>query len=161
MQALKKSGKILRWGVSNFDNDDMKYLLGRPDGENCAVNQVLYHLGSRGIEVDLLPWQRAHQMPIMAYCPLAEAGSLKRRLVSDSSVNRIAAAHQISPLQLLLAWCIHQAESDGVIAIPKAGQLTHVIENAEAAAVVLSSEEQQALDRAFPRPEHKVPLDIV
>ncbi|RYL88529.1 aldo/keto reductase [Sporolactobacillus sp. Y61] len=161
MEALKKSGKILRWGVSNFDTADMENLVSQPEGAHCTTNQVLYHLGSRGIEVDLLPWQRRHHMPIMAYCPLAEAGSLKRQLTSDTQVRRIAEAHHISPLQLLLAWCIRHTESDGIIAIPKASQAAHVIENARAAGVVLTEEEQHALDRAFPRPSSKVPLAIV
>lgn len=161
MEALKKSGKILRWGVSNFDTFDMDRLWRIADGADCAVNQVLYHLGSRGIEIDLLPWQRAHRMPIMAYCPLAEAGALKRKLITHQMVRSIAEAHRITLLQLLLAWVIRQAESDGIIAIPKAGQPAHVIANAEAAAVDLTDEERRALNRAFPRPSHKVPLDIV
>ncbi|RYL95890.1 aldo/keto reductase [Sporolactobacillus sp. THM7-4] len=161
MEALKKSGKILRWGVSNFDTSDMENLWSKSNGSHCAVNQVLYHLGSRGIEVDLIPWQREHHMPIMAYCPLAEAGSLKQHLLSDQSVKKIAEAHSITPLQLLLAWSIRNAETDGIIAIPKAGQPGHVLENAKAAGIVLTEEERVVLDKAFPRPQHKVPLDIV
>ncbi len=56
MEKLKKEGKIRRWGVSNFDTTDMKELFNTPGGEKCAVNQVLYHLGSRGIEYNLIPW---------------------------------------------------------------------------------------------------------
>ncbi|WP_332238304.1 aldo/keto reductase [Sporolactobacillus sp. KGMB 08714] len=162
METLKKNGKILRWGVSNFDRADMENMWSRTNGSNCAANQVLYHLGSRGIEVDLLQWQKEQHMPVMAYCPLAEAGSLKKRLLTDPAVSGIAAAHGITPLQLLLAWCIRRrAGSERVIAIPKAGQPEHVLENARAAAVILSDAEQAALDRAFPRPSRKVPLDIV
>lgn len=69
MERLRKEGKILRWGVSNFDTDDMEELWNTPNGSNCSTNQVLYHLGSRGIDFDLLPWQRVHHMPIMAYSP--------------------------------------------------------------------------------------------
>lgn len=60
MEELVAAGKIRRWGVSNFDVDDMEELMRIPDGKNCAVNQVLYHLGLRGIEYDLLPWQTKH-----------------------------------------------------------------------------------------------------
>lgn len=161
MEKLKKSGKILRWGVSNFDTADMENLTGRTDGTHCATNQVLYHLGSRGIEVDLLPWQKAHQMPVMAYSPIAQGGTLKARLTTDSAVTGIAAAHKITPIQLLLAWCIRRSETDGVIAIPKAGRPEHTLANAEAATVRLSAEEQQTLDQHFPRPAHKVPLDLL
>lgn len=161
MEELQKAGKILRWGVSNFDTKDMEELVSNPNGANCAVNQVLYHLGSRGIELDLIPWQRDHRMPIMAYCPLAEGGSLKTQLLKDPDVVRIAAVHQVTPLQLLLAWSIRRAESDGIVAIPKASRPEHVLLNAQAASVQLSEEERRFLDNAFPHPSEKVPLDIV
>ena len=80
MEQLKKEGKIRRWGVFNFDTDDMEELWSVPGGKNCAVNQVLYHVGSRGIEYDLLPFLRERQIPVMAYCPLAQAGRLRRGL---------------------------------------------------------------------------------
>lgn len=77
MEQLKQEGKIRRWGVSNFDTSDMEELWRVPDGRNCAVNQVLYHVASRGIEYDLLPWLRAHKVPVMAYCPLGAGGGFK------------------------------------------------------------------------------------
>lgn len=52
MERLRKEGKIVRWGVSNFDVDDMEELWNTHQGQNCATNQVLYHLGSRGIDFD-------------------------------------------------------------------------------------------------------------
>ena len=78
MEALTQQGKIVRWGVSNFDTPDMEDLWSVPGGDRCAVDQVLYHLASRGIEFDLLPWLREHRVATMAYCPLAQAGTLKR-----------------------------------------------------------------------------------
>lgn len=161
MEDLKKAGKIRHWGVSNFDTQDMQELWSVPGGTNCAVNQVLYHLGSRGIEVDLLPWMRAHHVPMMAYCPLAEGGSLKAQLLHDPAVLKAANHHQATPLQILLAWSIRHAESDGIISIPKAAQPQHVFQNAQAAAIRLTEEEQDALNHAFPRPTQKIPLDIV
>lgn len=60
MEQLVKEGKIRSWGVSNFDTDDMEELFSVPNGNHCVVNQVLYHLGSRGVEFDLLPWLKEH-----------------------------------------------------------------------------------------------------
>jgi len=74
MNNLQQQGKIGRWGVSNLDIDDMQALRREEGGSACATNQVLYHLASRGIEFDLLPWCQQHNMPVMAYCPLAQAG---------------------------------------------------------------------------------------
>jgi diketogulonate reductase-like aldo/keto reductase len=43
-EKLRAAGKIKRWGVSNFDVDDMEDLLSLEHGRNCAANQVLYNL---------------------------------------------------------------------------------------------------------------------
>lgn len=161
LEDLRASGKIIRWGVSNFDTSDMQRLWTQSKGSYCAVNQVLYHLGSRGIENSLLPWQRDHHIPVMAYCPLAEAGTLKKTLLGNASVQKIAVDHHASPLQILLAWVIRHAEAGKMLAIPKAGQPAHVLDNARAAAIRLTDKEKRMLDQDFPAPDRKVPLDIV
>lgn len=158
MEELVRRGKIRRWGVSNFDIDDMEELFAVPGGENCAVDQVLYHLGSRGVEYSLLPWLREHQTPLMAYCPLAQGGSLRRGLVTDPSVRRIAEARGASPLQILLAFLLSR---ENVFAIPRSGDPDHTRENAAAGEIVLTDEETKLLDRAFPAPKRKVWLDIL
>jgi len=164
---LRKAGKIRRFGVSNFDVDEMAALHALPGGESCAVNQVLYHLGSRGIEHSLLPWQRAHAIPTMAYCPLAQAGNLRRELLTHPELLDIASSLGVTPIQLLLAWAIRPvAGPDGetqrdVIAIPKATGLEHVEQNAGALTIQLTDEALDRLDAAFPAPRRKEPLDIV
>ncbi|WP_322907313.1 aldo/keto reductase [Paenibacillus campi] len=158
MQRLVADGKIRRWGVSNLDVHDMDELLRIHGAEQCAVNQVLYHLGSRGIEYDLLPWQQQQHMPVMAYSPLAQAGSLRRELIEHPVVQQIADEQQAEPFQIMLSWCIR---SGSVIAIPKASSIDHARSNAQAAAIRLNEQQLQRLDQAFPPPQHKVPLDIV
>ena len=158
MERLQQQGKIRHWGVSNFDTEDMAELWDEPEGNACATNQVLYHLASRGIEFDLLPACQQRGMPVMAYCPLAQAGRLRDSLFSDPVLTQIAQPKGISVAQLLLAWVIRQS---GVIAIPKASSVVHVQENAAALEVVLTDEELQLIDRAWPAPQHKLPLDIV
>jgi diketogulonate reductase-like aldo/keto reductase len=158
MEKLKREGKILRWGVSNFDTDDMEELWNSNNGENCATNQVLYHLASRGIDFDLLPWQREHKMSIMAYSPLGHGGSSRNQLLSNPIIREIAEKHEVKPMQIALAWTIR---SNNVIAIPKAVQEQHVFENAEAATIELTEEDLNKLDQVFPKPRKKVPLDII
>jgi diketogulonate reductase-like aldo/keto reductase len=158
MEELKEQGLILNWGVSNLDTDDMQQLFRVPQGDQCAANQVLYHLGSRGIEYDLLPWLRQHKVPVMAYCPLAQAGSLRRGLMGSPAVHQVAKAHQATPSQILLAFLLAQ---EGVVPIPRSSQAAHTLENAKAAQIVLTPQELAALDQAFPAPNHKVFLDIV
>ncbi len=158
MEQLKKEGKIRRWGVSNFDTEDMEELWNMPKGSNCAVNQVLYHIASRGIEYDLLPWMRNHQLPLMAYCPLAQAGNLRRGLYENQVLKQIAKNHGATVSQVLLAFVVRDGNT---IAIPRTGRQEHATENAKAAQVMLTKEELAMIDREFPAPSRKVSLDIV
>jgi diketogulonate reductase-like aldo/keto reductase len=157
MEALVKAGKIRRWGVSNFDTADMEELWRIPNGKNCAVDQVLYHLGSRGIEYDLIPWLRAHHVAVMAYCPLAQAGALRRDLMRSPALLAIAAKYEISVMQLLLAFVLRQ---DNLAAIPKAGSPAHVEENAKALRLSIADEDWAEVDKAFCPPTGKTRLDI-
>lgn len=160
MEELVLAGKIRRWGVSNFDTADMEDLLRVPQGANCAADQVLYHLGSRGIEYDLLPWLRDHGMAVMAYCPLAQAGQLKRMhrdFRTDPALLAVAAKYDITVFQLLLAFTLRW---DNVLAIPKAGSPAHVRLNAGSADIAIAPEDWAAIDRAYWPPTAKMHLDI-
>lgn len=158
METLMAQGKIRRWGVSNLDYADMQELWQVQGGKACATDQVLYHLGSRGIEYDLLPWCQQQQMPVMAYCPLAQAGRLRDGLLNNSTVMDIAHAHNATAAQILLAWVISHK---GVMAIPKAATVAHAQENAAALNITLSAEDLMRLNNAFPAPGRKTPLDVV
>lgn len=158
METLQQQGKIGRWGVSNLDYADMQEIWSLPGGQACATNQVLYHLASRGIEYDLLPWCQQQSMPVMAYCPLAQAGRLRTGLFNHPVVNAVAKAYNVTAAQVLLAWVISHR---GVMAIPKASSISHVEENAGALDISLSAEALRQLDAAFPAPEQKTALDVV
>lgn len=158
MERLMAQGKIRRWGVSNLDYDDMQALWRTPGGQQCATSQVLYHLASRGIEYDLLPWCQQQRMPVMAYSPLAQAGRLRSGLLNHPVVNEIAQAHNATGAQILLAWVIAHP---GVVAIPKAGSAEHVKQNAAALEIALSANEIALLDSAWPAPKGKTALDMV
>lgn len=157
MEELKQQGKIRNWGVSNLDTADMKKLLELPDGRNCLTDQVLYHMGSRGVEYDLLPYLRENQISVMAYCPLAQGGRLRRGLLSSPTVQNIAFSHNVTPGQVLLAFLTAQ---EGVMPIPRTGNPQHTEENAAAMELVLSQRELALINQAFPAPRRKMPLDM-
>ena len=152
-EALQRDGKILHWGVSNFDVDDMEELLAVPGGAAVATNQVLYNLSRRGIEYDLLPWCGKRSIPVMAYSPLEQ-----RRLLGDATLKRIAARHSATPAQSALAWVLRQ---DRVIAIPKAASAAHVRQNHASLEVRLEADDLAALDAAFRPPLGKVALQML
>jgi diketogulonate reductase-like aldo/keto reductase len=152
-QTLQRDGKIGSYGVSNFDTDDMAELWKIAGGAATTTNQVLYNLTRRGAEFGLLPWCRAEGVPIMAYSPIEQA-----RMLGHAGLKKLAAGRGVTPAQLALAWLLHQ---DGVVVIPKAGQIKHVDENAAALDIALTAEDLAALDREFPPPKRKTPLAML
>lgn len=148
-ELLQQQGKILRWGVSNFDLGDMQQL---PAG--CAANQVLYNPEARGIEFDLLPWQQQQNIPLIAYCPAGRGA----RLLEDPALLDVARRHGASTAQVALAWNLRQP---GVLAIPKAVNPDHVRQNAKAGQLVLSAEDLALIDHSFKPPRRKYPLEMV
>lgn len=157
MEELKRKGKIRRWGVSNMDIDDMEEILDISDGENCCVNQVLYHLGSRGIEYSLKPFTDRNNIATIAYCPLAQGGRLRGQLLHSEAVKKVADKHKITPMQVLLCFVLSQ---NNMLAIPKASKLEHMKQNIECLKIKLDKEDFGMLNKAFPAPIRKVPLDI-
>ena len=126
----------------------MEDLFQVPNGHRCATNQVPYSLNNRGIESDLLPWCKQHDVPVMAYSPLGGDGNL---LVGDRTLARIGAEHDCSAAAVALAWVIRNGN---VIAIPESGAPAHVRENAVALSLTLTPQELHTLDAAYPPPNH-------
>jgi diketogulonate reductase-like aldo/keto reductase len=150
--TLKHAGKILDFGVSNFDQTSMgeaNFLYG---SDEIATDQVMYNLRRRGVEWDLLPWCREHGMPIMAYSPIDQG-----RLANHRGLGRIASRHNAKPVQVALAWLLQQK---GVVVIPKAAEVGHVLENGAALELKLTNEDLAELDRAFPKPRRKVQFEM-
>jgi diketogulonate reductase-like aldo/keto reductase len=152
-ERLRAAGKIRYWGVSNFDTGDMQELMRLPEGAHCATNQVLYHVGSRGLEYDLLPWSIEHKIPLMAYSPVGQGG----RLLQSRALTAVAKRHNATPAQIAIAWTMRHGN---VISIPKASDPAHVRENAVAAEIMLSDEDLAVIDAAHPPPARKQSLDI-
>jgi diketogulonate reductase-like aldo/keto reductase len=151
-ERLKASGKVRNWGVSNLGAADMAELAGTPSGGNCAANQVLYHLGSRGIEWRLIDDCRRDKVMVMAYSPLGQGPLLRK-----PALKAIAGKHGVDAGAIALAWVLRQP---GVVTIPKAVQPEHVRANLRALQVKLDADDLKALDAAFPPPRRAAPLDM-
>jgi len=152
-EHLKRDGKIRHWGVSNFDVADMNELWSLNNGSHCAANQVYYSASRRGIEYELLPWQRERHVPTMAYCPIDE-GTLAR----NTALAAIGRRHDTTAAQVALAWVISKPD---VIAIPKAAQIEHLRQNFAAASAELGADDRAEIDKHFPPPRRRTPLAIV
>ena len=151
-EALKKAGKIRNWGVSNLDAGDLDELASVPNGSNCVSDQVLYHLGSRGIEWQLLPKCQKSKIMVMAYSPLGQGPLLRK-----PALGRLASKHNCDAAAVALAWVLRHP---GVVTIPKATQPDHVRANVKAVDVKLDAEDLGALDATFPPPKRGSPLGM-
>ena len=145
-EMLREQGKILAYGVSNFDVPALTEFISLAGPGRLACNQVLYHLEDRGIEHSVLPFCEAHQIAVVAYSPFY-VGRFPPEGDGGKVLQSIAATHKVSAHQVALQFLLR---SPAVFVIPKTTSLTHLEDNAAAATLQLSEEEIALLDKAFP-----------
>jgi diketogulonate reductase-like aldo/keto reductase len=152
-ERLRQDGKVVDWGVSNFDLDDMEAWVAEKSGGRTATNQVCYSLSARGIEWDLLPWCQDRGLPVMAYSPLGQG-----RLLGNPALGGVARRHGVAPATVALAWLLTR---QGVVAIPKSSRIERLRDHRKALDLFLDEADLAALDQAFPPPRRKLPLAIL
>ncbi len=147
-EDLLREGKILSWGVSNFDVDDLEAIAPLAGEKGLVCNQVLYHLQERAIEHAVLPWCAEHGVAVVGYSPFGHDSFPAQNSAGGRVLAEIAAAHGGTPRQVALAFLTRQAP---LFTIPKAGRPAHAVDNAAAGDLALAPEEIARLDAAFPR----------
>jgi diketogulonate reductase-like aldo/keto reductase len=150
---LQRAGKIVDYGVSNFDAAELADWCAADPEAGTAVDQVWYSLGNRAIEADLLPWCQQHGVAVMAYAPLDQGD-----LPADRRLSELAQELGVDPAVLALAWLIGR---DGVSAIPKTADPGRARRFADAARLALDDPTRSALDLRFPPPERPTRLAIL
>jgi len=156
--TLVRGGKILSWGVSNFDVADLDEVAAIAGAGHPACNQVLYHLQERAIEHAVLPWCRRQGTALVAYTPFGQSRTaFDARTAQGKVLEEIAKAHRATARQVALRFLLRHPE---VFVIPKASSTAHVAENAGAAALELSAAELAGIDAVFPRgkPRRGLPM---
>lgn len=147
-EALLTAGKIEAYGVSNFAADEMDEAVRLAGPGKIACNQVLYHLGERAIEHEVMPRAREHDIAIVAYSPFGSGDMPDLDRGPGRVLAEVAREHDATPHQVALAFLVRDPY---VFAIPKAAQVAHAQENARASELQLSAAAIERLDRAFPR----------
>ena len=147
-EDLKRGGKILSWGVSNFDVADLEEAAAIAGAESIACNQVLYHLRERAVEHRVLPWCEKHGVALVGYSPYGHSTAAPKPSSKDRQVlEEIGAAHRGTPRQVALNFLTRRPS---LFTIPKASSIAHVEENAGAADFQLTASELQRIEEAFP-----------
>ena len=147
-EQLRSEGKILSWGVSNFDEPDLEEALQIAGAGRIACNQVLYHLQERAIEHAVLPWCEEHGVAVVAYSPFGHGDFPGLHTKGGRILEEIAAAHQATPRQVALRFLVRRP---ALFAIPKASRPEHAAENAGAGDLRLTEDELARIDETFPR----------
>ena len=158
MEKLVREGLIRFIGVSNLDVEELSAAENALRNERLASDQVLYNLEERGIERRLLPYCERREMALVAYSPFGHGKFPSSRSVEGRVLALIAERHGRSPRQVALNFL---ARHPGVFAIPKAGRPEHAIENAGSVGWDLTDEDIAMIERAFPVPDHDVPLAVL
>jgi diketogulonate reductase-like aldo/keto reductase len=144
-EQLENEGKILSWGVSNFDEVDLAEAWSIADSLVC--NQVLYHLEERAIEHAVLPWCIQRDVAVVAYSPFGHGHFPGPRTTGGRVLQEIAAAHNATPRQVALGYLTRRPP---LFAIPKASSVKHIAENAGAAQLRLTEIDIERIEAAFP-----------
>jgi diketogulonate reductase-like aldo/keto reductase len=158
-ERLRAYGKILSWGVSNFDVSDLNAVRTIAGEGHPACNQVLYHLRERAIEQAVLPWCEEHGVAVVAYSPFGHAGGFPGpRTAGGRVLKEIADKHHATLRQAALRFLVRRPS---LFAIPKASNPGHAEENARAGALELSEAELARIDAAFPLDLRPRPLPML
>ena len=147
-ETLVRQGKILAWGVSNFDVQDLAEVAAIAGPGHPACNQVLYHLKERAIEHAVLPWCAQHGTAVVAYTPFGQSpGIFAGESKAAKVLREIADSHGATPRQVALRFLLRRPE---VFVIPKASDIAHVTENAGTYNVELNDWDMAKIEAAFP-----------
>ena len=152
LHSLLDSGKIRGFGVSNFDLDDLQEI-PPADQKRLGCNQILYNLKHREVEYAVAGWCRQKSVPLMAYSPLDQGGSL----LQSSILANVALRHEATAAQIALAWLLHQPNT---VVIPKSSNEARISENLAAIDIQLGPQDLAELDNAFPAPQTPVRLGM-
>ena len=144
---LQVAGKILSWGVSNFDLPDLEEAWEIAGESGLVCNQVLYHLQERAIEHAVLPWCEEHDVAVVGYAPFGHGSFPVPDTPGGRVLQEIAAAHNATPRQVALRFLVRRPS---LFTIPKASRPDHTTENAGAGDLRLTEAELARIDRAFP-----------
>jgi diketogulonate reductase-like aldo/keto reductase len=158
MEKLVKEGLVRFIGVSNFDVEELQAAENALRDQRMACNQVLYHLGYRGIERRLLPYCTAREIVVVGYAPFGHGNFLSPESAGGQILAEIAERHGRTPRQVALNFLTRHPN---VFTIPKTTHPERTRENSGGTGWKLTEDDIQAIDRAFPVHEFDMPLQMI
>jgi diketogulonate reductase-like aldo/keto reductase len=158
MEKLVEEGLVRFIGVSNFDLEELKEAEDSLRNERMMCNQVLYHLGYRGIERRLLPYCTKQGIAIVGYAPFGHGNFPSPQSAGGRVLTDIAERHGRTPRQVALNFL---TRNRCVFTIPKNSRPERARENSGGVEWQLTEDEIEAINQAFPVPDRDTPLEMI
>jgi len=158
MEMLVDKGLIKHWGVSNFDVKDMEELFACKNGSNCYANQFLYNISARGVEYDLIPWCKEHNVLPMIYSPLGDTRDKQLEIYDNPVIKELCDRKGISITNLMLKFVIRNRD---LITVFKTSSIEHLMENIKTLDEGLTEEDVAMIDSVYAPPTEKMPLEKI
>lgn len=153
MHQAKESGKILNWGVSNFDVEDMEELLTCRYGTECICDQVFYNVFERGIETRLMPWLKNRNMIPMAYSSLGSDYHPHPNLHNNRQLMRRCEYDHLAPEAVALRFL----QDQGAVTLFSTASKAHLDANMHCLNIDMK-EYRSLIDTDYPAPTESYPL---
>ena len=143
MEELADSGVVKNIGVSNFSLAELEEAVSSAERHRIVSNQVEHSILFTEAADEIRDYCKANRITIIAYSPLAR-GEIFRDRKLFNLLQTIGESHEKSVPQVALNWLV---SDPNVVAIPKASDPAHVIENAGASGWRLSKSEIREISR--------------
>ncbi|MBH0131104.1 aldo/keto reductase [Salinibacterium sp. NK8237] len=136
LEEIKAAGKARSIGVSNFHRPHLEKILA---GSNTvpAVNQIELHPAFA--QRDLRAYGAELGMRIEAWGPLGQG---KYDLFSEAALKDAAAAHGVTPAQVVIRWHLQS----GIILFPKSNSRARMAENFDVFGFELTADEMASIN---------------
>lgn len=159
MEKLVDEGMIKFIGVSNFDVEQLREAQHALKRYRIACNQVLYHLGYRGIEHDLLPYCTENKIAIVGYSPFGHGNFPSPQSRGGKVLEEISKKHNRTVRQVVLNFLTRDSN---LFTIPKAANPDHVRNNSGGSGNWQLTEEDIAkIKKTFPLPPPDRRLEMI
>jgi diketogulonate reductase-like aldo/keto reductase len=158
MEKLVAEGLVRLIGVSNFDVEELKAAEQALHNEQMACNQVLYHLGYRGVERRIIPYCTDRGIAVVGYAPFGHRNFPSASSIGGRILSEIAKRHGRTPRQVALNFLTRHPCT---FTIPKTTHLERVKENAGGVGWQLTEYDCTAIEHAFPMSNQDSPLEMI
>lgn len=146
MEKYVKAGKIHSLGLSNFYVKELENFLPQVTIKPALVQNEIHPYYQ---ELDVVPFIQSKNIVVQSWYPLGGRGYTKK-LLNDATIKNIAAAHNVTPAQVILRWNLQR----GIVAIPGSSNPKHIDENLDIFNFELTADEMDAIKKLDRNEKH-------